>query len=449
MTINPSVLLVLVMTALAVDAAPGLTQTTDGQPAPAGVFGSTPNADARQTLDVTVSLITAYDSGMSVAAAPVAYQFIDPYATVNSNMYVGSVDYGWRRRDVQFRTSGASTLRHDRRSGDITTMGQTAAAGLTARLSQRNALSVNQTAVYSPSYLYNLFPPATAPAVGEAPPTAADRAVADFGSYSYGTQLTLNHDFTRRTNVSIAGDYNRAEDPTAASGQPDLETYGTSGTLTRALGPNTTANGRYRYRTSNFAYSGVAADGGISEEHSLEVGLTHAWLLSRTRRMNLNVTLGRSVVIPLQPPGGEGHRGRAYGLIGQVGLGYVFGRAWQASATYRQAVDYVPGLIEPVATGGFTARIDGLITRRVQANLAALYSSGRSAFQAGGTTFDTYAGNARLRYALARGVAVYVEYLYFFYDFRRAGQLAPGIPPALERHSGRAGLTLLIPALRR
>jgi hypothetical protein len=364
-------------------------------------------------------------------------------------MLLGSVDYQWRGRDVQIRTGGASTLRHHRRGGEITSVSHTAAAGVTARLPWRNTLSVNQTALYSPSYLYNLFPRAAARAVGEAPPAAPDHSVTDLESYSYETQLTLKHDLTRRTSFTIGGEHSRTDYQTTAAGQPDLDSYGTSGLLTRLIGPNTRANGRYRFRSGNFAYGGGAPIAGISTEHSLEIGVAHSWLFSRTHRMTLDLALGPSVVIPPEPPEGTSRRSPAYRLIGQLGLSYLFGRSWQASAMYRQAIDYVPGLIEPVATDGLIAGVDGLIMRRVDVRLSALYSGGKSAFNNDGTTFDSYAGDAKLRYALARVLAAYVEYLYYFYDFRGAAQLAPGIPPALERHGGRVGFTLLIPALGR
>ena len=63
--------------------------------------------------------------------------------------------------------------------------------------------------------------------------------------------------------------------------------------------------------------------------------------------------------------------------------------------------------------------------------------------------FDTYTGDVRLRYALTRTFAAYVEYLYYFYDSRGSVPIAPGIPAGLERNGVRAGLTLRVPALRR
>jgi hypothetical protein len=39
--------------------------------------------------------------------------------------------------------------------------------------------------------------------------------------------------------------------------------------------------------------------------------------------------------------------------------------------------------------------------------------------------------------------------LYYFYDFAEGTPLLVGVPPGLERHGVRAGLTLWMPALRK
>ena len=65
-------------------------------------------------------------------------------------------------------------------------------------------------------------------------------------------------------------------------------------------------------------------------------------------------------------------------------------------------------------------------------------------------TFDSYVGSVRLRYGLTRIAAPFVEYLYYFYDFRGGAQQLPAdVPSRLERNGIRAGLTLWIPLLRR
>ena len=55
----------------------------------------------------------------------------------------------------------------------------------------------------------------------------------------------------------------------------------------------------------------------------------------------------------------------------------------------------------------------------------------------------------RLRVGLSRSLAVYSQYLYYFYDFSQDAVLPAGVPHGLERSGFRAGLTVWVPALRR
>jgi hypothetical protein len=94
-----------------------------------------------------------------------------------------------------------------------------------------------------------------------------------------------------------------------------------------------------------------------------------------------------------------------------------------------------------------TARLDGLLARRVDVRLSAAYSAGESALGGIASLFNTYTANVRLRYGLTRTLAASVEYLYFFYDSRGTQALVPGLPPRFERNGVRAGLTLRVPAV--
>lgn len=466
-TPNPRLLVLAIAAVVVAGVAPAFAQATGSAPPSNGLFGGgTSDAKAGQTLNLTLALSSAYDGDASVEAGPVVNQLLGPVSTAYSTLLDGSAQYGWQGRAVQVRATGASTLRHDRFSREISGGSQEATAGLNARLPWRTTLSASQTATYSPSYpyLYGVFPRVGATGLEEAPAAAPDSHASDFQSYyAYGTQMTLAHAFTRRSSVSAIADRYEMDYRGKTTGQPELDSYGMTGLFTQQVSRTTNATARYRYRSGSFAFGSGAATTAISTEtgtetsaetatsteHGVEIGVGHTWRLSGARRITFDVGLGSSVVMPRDPPVGVSDRGRASRLTGQVGLAYLFGRTWKAGASYHQGVDYVPGLTEPVSTDGVTARIDGLITRRIDVLVSADYASGESALSRNTPIFDTYTGSARLRYALARTLAVYVGYLYYFHDFRGNMQLAPGMPQSLERSSVRAGLTLLVPALGR
>jgi len=136
-------------------------------------------------------------------------------------------------------------------------------------------------------------------------------------------------------------------------------------------------------------------------------------------------------------------------LRSEATVGYQFRRTWTARGAYRRAFEYVPELADPVAVDGFSALLEGLLSRRTELHVAAGYSSGKSALQRNNLMFDTYTGNVRVRYGVTSLLALYGEYLYYYYDFREQFGLAPGLPRSLDRSAIRAGLTLWLPLLGR
>jgi hypothetical protein len=86
--------------------------------------------------------------------------------------------------------------------------------------------------------------------------------------------------------------------------------------------------------------------------------------------------------------------------------------------------------------------LQGLMGRHVDVSASAGYVLGRSALSLDSQRFDAYTGTVRGRYAVARSVALYTEYLYYYYDLHRLQALTLGLPPIYEQHGVRVGLML-------
>jgi hypothetical protein len=99
-------------------------------------------------------------------------------------------------------------------------------------------------------------------------------------------------------------------------------------------------------------------------------------------------------------------------------------------------------LTVPVFNDAMRLELAGLIGRHVDVSASAGYVLGRSALSLDSQRFDAYTGTVRARYAFARSVALYTEYLFFYYDLGRQRALAPGLPPVYEQHGVRVGLML-------
>ena len=175
--------------------APAAPQGTPNTPA-------TPSTNkAPQTLDAAVSLTAAYDNDLSGLGAA-ATEIFGPEVTAYSDQILANAEYRWAARDVEIRASGTSTWLHDRRSGIVTGLSRSGAAGLTARLPRRTTLILNQTVNASPANLYNLFPRATA-GPGAAPPATHDFGASQYDWYTYTSRASLTHDATRRLSLTV------------------------------------------------------------------------------------------------------------------------------------------------------------------------------------------------------------------------------------------------------
>jgi hypothetical protein len=140
--------------------------------------------------------------------------------------------------------------------------------------------------------------------------------------------------------------------------------------------------------------------------------------------------------------------GPQYKVLGDFAFRYQFRKSWETRASYRRGLEYVPELSAPVYTDGFSAVIGGLFNPRMDFSATAGYSTGESAVLRSASAFDTYTASARVRHAVTRTLAAYVEYLYYYYDFGRT-QLPLGVPSTMERNGIRIGITVWVPVIGR
>lgn len=411
-----------------------------------GVFGGRASGTPDQSLDLSLTLVGAYDdnilaetTGISPSAPAVGGFF---------TMFSAESAYEWRGQRSQFGATGGTVLRY---YGDSPSVYASAAAGVgfSTELARRTTFSANQTFAYSPSYLTGLFPLVAPSSPGDLPPLGANYAVDDTSSYQYASRLTVNRGVTRRGTLTGLVDYVFTDYVEEAVGRKDQSV--TRARVEFSRGMTRYASLRVAYRFAN-GDMGVGVIGGLpgqkTTEHGFVVGVDYSRSLSATRRFTLAFGVGSSSAdLPLSEfvglSGGLQHR-----AIGDASLGYQFNRTWETRASYRRGLEYVPELAEPVFTDGVAVSLTGLFTPRTDFAAGAGYSTGVSAVYRSAAAFDTYTANARVRQAVTRALAIYLEYVYYFYDFDRA-QVQPGVPPQMERNGVRAGLTLWLPVYRR
>ena len=306
-------------------------------------------------------------------------------------------------------------------------------------------LLANQAASFTPAYLSGIFPSGVTIEPGSPGGTAPDYTVSDLRTYLYSSTVSLKRDFNQRSSVLVSGDFQYTDRQGDNTLWQDVTGYRLRGEYSRNVSRSTALTGQYRYRSEAFDYTNDLR----TTEHAIDFGVSYSKKLSATRQASVRFSVGVSTTELPQSIEGQTLILRQYSGTGTADVQYQFRRTWQARANYRRGVEYMVDIPEPVFADSLGIGIDGFVTRRIDVALTGGFSVGKSLLNTSELAYDTYLGSARVRYALTRTVATYVEYLYYFYDFAEGSPLLIGVPHGLERHGARAGFTLWMPALRK
>ena len=455
-----SCFIVVAAVAVAVSAAAEATAQT-AAPAPRqgtdGLFGrESGKPNPRHKLDLSVTAGEGYDTDVPTE--------VRTQIGMGANSTAGSATqasvtaaYAWMKPKVQLRANATSWLRAFHPVGTLQyrvapSFSHTGSVAMSARLSQRTTLRVTQVAMVSPAALYNLIPQPTEAIQGDLttmPSAPPEYAMSGSESRSSVTSVSLGRALSSRTNFEATADYQFSATIGGPNGGRELAALGVRGTVSRQLAPHTTAVGSVGYRRGTSGVRDGSIPSGRQADLSADGGLDYRPALSPTRHLSLGFRAGFArFEIPEFEAAALGTR-RYDRVTGEITMGYEFGRTWQARGIVRRGAEYVPGLVAPVSADSFSVSLDGLFARRLDFFLSAGFSSGKSLFTRRTSFYDTYAGEARLGYAVTRMVALSVGYVYYLYDTHGSDPLVSDFPALLQRQGVRASLVMRVPALRR
>jgi hypothetical protein len=401
----------------------------------AGAANADPAARAALTMSVTVS--EAYDQDLLADAGATP----QPGAAQASGMYTSLmplVSLSTHGKRIGFSMGGGSTLRRYAEFGRTVATNHNAAAGFSADVGRRTTVVANQAVSYSPSYLYALFgdTPST-PTAGEQIAGAPDYKTTSFQSYTSATSAALSHSFSPRASFSFDASLRRTNFIGNVAGVGDMQYSG--------------AGSHYRYNVSH----GIVVSVGYSHwqsrnsllrttEHDLESGLGFTRVLSATRRATFGFNVGPTLAEIEVPIAGRWEKqGGHYRVVGDAFFERELARTWSTRASYRRGLTYVEAFAGPVYTDTASVVATGFLNRRFDLLFSAAYVTGEMALQTtAAARFTTYTGDARLRMALSRNVAAYVEGLLYDYAFDPRLVILPGVPSQFTRTGVRVGLTL-------
>jgi hypothetical protein len=418
-------------------ATPALGQGTTAPRTTGGLFGATrSDVGDRNRMNVTIALSEAFDTELPADLRQGLPQDSRQSGGL-STMLTGTVAYAHNRRRAQLAGNVETAFRYYDRLHLVDAVGHSAGLGANIRLPGTATFRLDQSAAYSPSYLYALFPPTAVPSLGDAIPVAPDYRVVEAESYRYKSELAFAVGSARGTRLSVSGAYDRTEFSKWPTSRPRLETYGGRAKLNRAVRRNLGLSVEYEYRTGQF---GVVQSGSTTEEHRLALGADYTRPFSGGRRLNLRGNVAPSMM-QIPPDASSELTGSLYRVQGEGSVEYAFRRTWRISSSVRRVSEYHAVLAEPVFSDTGNLALRGQLTRRIDVEATAAYTSGASAVNPE-RRLESYMGNWRLRFAINRSLAAYGEYLYYYYDLRRFQQRDLGLPGVFDQQGVRIGVML-------
>jgi hypothetical protein len=422
---------------LALGAQPSFAQSS--APRSRSLFeGANSDANAKQSLTFAFSAAEAYDDNLEAAGEP------RPAIAGFFTSLVPEVRFESRGETVSFGATGGTSLRYYNDLGELIVVNQSAGVGMSAKISRRTGLFVNQAVSYAPSYLYSLFVPLDQPVIGGIIPPATDYSQnpGQVHSVSYQTTARVDQGLTRRSTLSVYSNLRITNYTGSDPGFYDFRALDLGARLSTSLTRDVKLGVDYTYRKT--LYSSIQQPYEQNLTFGVEYNLNRA--IRAARRTTVAFHLGPAAAWGLL--GEQSGLGR-YLVIGDAYVAQRFKRTWTARAGYHRGFTYVEGLPNPAFENATSADVSGFFNRRTEFVASLSYSLGETAYLGTQMPFDTWASDAKLRFALSRRVAAFAQVFHYEYSFDKRLPLPPGIANNLTRNGVRVGVTLWVPLMRR
>jgi hypothetical protein len=406
-----------------------------------GLFGSGSSNVSSNKLGVTAVVSEGFDSAVPPELQPRLNQS-GPQSGGYSSIFLTAANYERRRRRIDVFANLVTSTRYYGGLGEFSTASSTGAVGITLRLSSRSTATLNETAAYSPSYLYRLFPSITPPAVGDALPAGPDYRAVETPSFSNATTFGYTYGSDRAVRVSFEAAHERADFETVLD-QDNLDIVSGRGRISHGVGRTGLVSVEFEHRQGDFGF------GATTTERRIKVGGEYAPALSISRRLHLRFNVAPSRLDVPETATKVSTTGRLYRFEADTAVKYPFLYNWSIGGAYRRGVEYLGAITHPVFSDAVRLDVSGLVARRLDLSGSVAYLTGRSLLVAEDQRLDSSMWRGRVRYAMGRNVAIYGEYLHYHYNFSHQAALIPGVSPRFDQHGIRVGAMLWAQPIRR
>ncbi|HEY7171217.1 MAG TPA: hypothetical protein VH417_10255 [Vicinamibacterales bacterium] len=343
----------------------------------------------------------------------------------------GTLGYNRHSHDVDFAVSGGGDLRYYTVVPDMVPVDLFGSSSVSSRFTRRTRVHAGGSVSYSPYYSFGgVLEPRSDNVSLLAPSTEQNVARLDTLTYDLSGGLTWVP--TRKSTVDFSYTGNFVD--------TDAFTY-------RSF--TNSVNSRYSYRTTRYStfHAGYGLRntqlGGFSRRmliHDIDVGFGYGRPLSFSRHTFVGFSVGSSLI--------DESTYNSFVVTGEASLTHQLTRRWLTSAYYRRDVDAFAGALDLFVTDSVSGSVTGAFSRKVTFSANGAFSSGRLA---NGITngYQSASGGSRLSYLVTRHIPIYVEYVFYHYDFDRTIGLAPGFPLLTTRHGLRVGMSYNVPLMGR
>jgi hypothetical protein len=431
----------ILIAALGVVAERADCQTTMS-PAASG-SGTTPTEE-QGGLDAFVDLFEAYDDNVLAHGAGATAGRPESFMSVGG-LYSGlehTVQYaGVGDPDgARFRSWTTGAVRYYPDLKQFTVAHQEVGAAFQVVLGRRLRLYGSPFGAYSPRYSMRLFSQPgdendddlegrlTSRIV--APGLDADYSVIERENYRYGGSSGIQLRLSTASTLSLTYGYSNSE----FQGQRvDLEVQRSGATFVHRLTRNASLRLGYSRQEGHY----ITRERQLIEQ--IDLGVDYSRPLSRTRRTVLRFTSGSAVAE-------EGNRRRMQ-MLGTASVVRQIGRTWVARAGYRRSLRHLEGFDRQVLSDEASTTLGGFWTRRLEFSTTASFFRGTVGISARSPKFDSYSSVGRLRAAVSRTLAAYVEYFFYQYRFADGGIRPIGLPQSFDRRGARVGVSLYVPLI--
>jgi hypothetical protein len=385
-----------------------------------------------QTLGLTANIVEAYDENLLADAGV----FVSPLSFQKSGLYTlftPQVDFRSRSDRLKVSFTAGSSVRYFNESHDFLVTNHYVGGGFDAQLSRQTGLLFNQSVTYAPSFLAGLFASLAPPSFGDVIQPAPNYAVNNTNMYMYATTGSITRSLTPRATLWVGGNYRYTHVVGSDPNYVDLTSYDAGSRFTYSMDRDVKLRLGYTYKEAQ--YSQLLRP----TEHDFELGVDYSRPLSATRKMIFAFGVGPRLA---QGASVANPSAQTSGMAADASMTYQMTRNWSTRGSYTRGLAFIDGLQAPVSTDAVTGLVTGFLGRRTDVWLSAASSVGHLQQTGTPAPISTYTGDARLRFALSRTLATYIEYLYYDYKFQQGIQLPGGVPSGLTRNGLRLGLTL-------